>query len=74
MSTPRHLVPLDAGAVHRLCDAIAPEIPDEQINVMMELAAFRDTCTPHDARRVANALRYAANRDDLADKVEDLLA
>jgi hypothetical protein len=41
--TPRHLVPLDAGAVARVCDAVAAELPDDAITVMMELEAFRDT-------------------------------
>ena len=38
----------------------------------MELAAFRDTRTPHDARRLANALRHVMKRPDLADEIEAL--
>jgi hypothetical protein len=72
--TPRHLVPLPAGAVHRLCDAIAVQVPSEQINVMFELAAFRDTRTPHDANRLIGALRHVLRREDLAGQVEELLS
>jgi hypothetical protein len=71
--TPRHLVPLDAAAVSRVCDDILAEVPAEAVNVMLELVAFRDTRTPHDCRRLANALRYSLDRDDLADTVLALL-
>jgi hypothetical protein len=71
--TPRHLVPLDAAAVSRVCDDVLAEVPAEAVNVMLELVAFRDTRTPHDCRRLANALRYSINRDDLADAVLGLL-
>jgi hypothetical protein len=65
--------PLDAGAVARLCDAVAAELPDGAITVMMELAAFRDTRTAHDASRLVRALRHVAQRQDLAAQVEALL-
>ena len=71
--TPRHLVPLDAGAVARVCDAVAAEIPDGAITVMLELAAFRDTRTTHDANRLIRALRHVAGRADLAKQVASLI-
>ena len=72
--TPRHLVPLEpADTIRHLCDRIAVEVPDGAIAVMLELAAFRDTRTAHDANRLARALRHVAGREDLAAKVEALL-
>lgn len=72
--TPRHLVPIEpAATVHALCDRIAVDIPDGGIVVMLELAAFRDTRTPHDANRLVRALRHVACREDLAAQVEALL-
>jgi hypothetical protein len=71
--TPRHLTQLDADAVTHVCDAVAAEIPDGSITVMLELAAFRDTRTAHDANRLIRALRHVADREDLAARVEALL-
>ena len=74
MPTPRHLVPLEPAApIRALCESIAVSIPDSAITVMLELAAFRDTRTPHDANRLIRALRHVARRDDLAAQVEALL-
>ena len=72
--TPRHLLPLaPAETIHALCDRIAVSIPDGAITVMMELAAFRDTRTTHDANRLIRALRHVAGREDLAKQVASLL-
>lgn len=72
--TPRHLVPIEpADAVHALCDRIGANVPDGAIAVMLELAAFRDTRTPHDAHRLIRALRFVADREDLAKAIEALL-
>ena len=72
--TPRHLVPLEpAETICALCDRIAVEIPDGNITAMMELAAFRDTRTTHDANRLIRALRHVAGREDLAKQVASLL-
>ena len=74
MTTPRHLVPIEpADTVHALCDRIAESLPDGAIVVMLELAAFRDTRTPHDCGRLIRALRHVAGRADLAAEVEALL-
>lgn len=73
--TPRHLIPIEpADTIRDLCERIAVSIPDGAITVMMELAAFRETRTPHDARRLANALRHVARREDLAAQVAALIA
>jgi hypothetical protein len=39
----------------------------------LELDAFAETRTAHDAQRLANALRHVMGRDGLAQEVEDLL-
>ena len=73
--TPRHLVPLEpADTIRALCDRIGAHIPDNGITVMLELAAFRDTRTPHDACRLIRALRHVAGREDLAAEIEALLS
>ena len=72
--TPRHLVPIEpADTVHALCDRLAESLPDSAIVVMLELAAFRDTRTQHDANRLIRALRHVAGREDLAREVAALL-
>jgi hypothetical protein len=68
-----HLTPLDARKVHELIDRIATEIQASAYAIELELMAFHDTCTPHDARRLANALRHVIGRPDLAGEVEALL-
>jgi hypothetical protein len=73
--TPRHLVPREpADTIRALCDRIAVELPDGGITTMLELAAFRDTRTTHDANRLVRALRHVAGREDLAAQVEALLS
>jgi hypothetical protein len=72
--TPRHLVPIEpAEPVRELCDDIALALPDRHSITWLELVAFRDTRTAHDARRLAKALRHVAGREDLAAQVEALL-
>lgn len=71
--TPRHLRPLPVTDVHRLCSELLSQIPEADIGVRRELHAFRDSLTPHDARRLANALRHVVGRHDLADRVLALI-
>jgi hypothetical protein len=59
--------------VDTICEDIAMELPDHHSITWLELLAFRETRTPHDARRLANALRHRVKREDLAAKVEGLL-
>ena len=74
MTTPDHLKPIEpASAVQALCDRIAPEIPADAYGVVAEFSAFLETRTPHDGRRLANALRHVLKRPDLAGEVEALL-
>jgi hypothetical protein len=69
-----HLRPIEpAAAVHKLCNRLATEILASEYTIELELLAFRETCTPHDARRLANALRHIIGRPDLAGEVEALL-
>lgn len=70
--TPEHLVPIEpAEAVQAVCDAVAPEV--SSYGTRLELQAFRETRTPHDCRRLVNALRNVLGREDLAAQVEALL-
>jgi hypothetical protein len=80
--TPGHLIPIEpAEAVHELCDRIAGEIPrgsygaaaHRYYGVEAELNAWRETRTPWDGRRLANALRHVLERPDLANEVEAML-
>jgi hypothetical protein len=72
--TPRHLVPIEpVETVRDVCDAIALELPERHSITWLELVAFRATRTPHDCRRLANALRHVVEREDLAAQVEALL-
>jgi hypothetical protein len=74
MTTPDHLKPIEpASAVHELCARLATEIPANAYGVVAEFNAFMETRTPHDGRRLANALRHVLKRPDLADQVEALL-
>lgn len=71
---PAHLEPIEpASVVHALCERLATEILASERMVAMELHAFRETRTPHDGRRLANALRFVLKRQDLAAEVEALL-
>jgi hypothetical protein len=68
---PDHLKPIEpAAAVEALCQRLATEIPANAYAVVAELTAFLETRTPHDGRRLANALRFVLKRSDLADEVE----
>ena len=70
-----HLKPIEpAATVHALCDRLATEIPASEYTIAAELLAFRETCTPWDGKRLANALRHIGERRDLAEQVEALLA
>ncbi len=72
--TPDHLVPIEpASLVVSLIDRIAMEIPASAYGIEMEALAFLETRTPHDACRLANALRHVLIRPDLAAEVEALL-
>ena len=72
--TPDHLTPIEpASAVHELCARLAPQIPAHTYGVVAEFTAFMETRTPHDGRRLANALRHVLKRPDLAGEVEALL-
>ena len=73
--TPDHLQPIEpASVVHELCDLLAVEISAAGYGVAAELLAFRETRTPWDGKRLANALHLACKRPDLADQVEALIA
>ena len=74
MTTPHHLTPIEpVSAVHELCDRLAADIDVASFGVGLELRAFRETRTPHDGRRLINALRHVLGREDLAKLVEALL-
>lgn len=74
MTTPDHLKPIEPdSAVEELCERLAPEIPAHAYGVVAEFSAFMETRTPHDGRRLANALRHVLQRPDFAAEVEALL-
>ena len=74
MTIPHHLRPIEpAEAVEALCDRLAADIHVASFGVGLELRAFRETRTPHDGRRLINALRHVLGRADLANLVEALL-
>lgn len=74
---PPHLRPLPKEEVSALCERLSQELDTSEVvmtfGMTLEIGAFRETCTPHDGRRVANALRHVMKRDDLALQVEALL-
>jgi|EndMetStandDraft_4_1072995.scaffolds.fasta_scaffold4072381_1 hypothetical protein len=71
---PDHLRPIEpAETVHALCDRIGAALPNRHSITWLELEAFRETRAPHDARRLANALRHITNQQDLADEVLALI-
>jgi hypothetical protein len=74
-ATPEHLRPLPDEAVDAVCNRVAQEIDLAGFGaVERELVAFRETRTPHDGRRLTNALLHIAHREDLADVVTLLIA
>jgi hypothetical protein len=74
VTLPDHLQPIEpASAVNALIDRLATEIPASAYVIEMELLAFHETRTPHDGRRLANALRHVLKRPDLAREVETLV-
>ena len=74
ITLPDHLKPIEpAAAVHAVCERIATEAPGYQCAVAAAFYTFMVSRTPHDARRLANALRHALKRPDLAAEVEALL-
>jgi hypothetical protein len=59
--------------VARVVAIIISDLPHMSYGLTLELQAFAETRTRHDAQRLANALRHAYGRSGLAQEVEDLL-
>jgi hypothetical protein len=70
---PEHLRQLPEEVVAELTAIIISEMPCMPFTLGLELRAFAETRTVHDARRVANALRHACGHPGLAQEVEDRL-
>jgi hypothetical protein len=70
---PPHLRQLPEEEVARLVSIIVSEMPAMPYMLGLELRAFAETRTVHDARRVANALRHAFGRPGLAQEIEDTI-
>jgi hypothetical protein len=68
-----HLRQLPELVVAELTSIIISEMPCMPHTLGLELRAFAESRTVHDARRVANALRHAYGRPGLAAEVEDRL-
>jgi hypothetical protein len=73
LGPPDHLRQLDEEDVAAVVAIIISEMPTMPHTLGLELRAFAESRTVHDARRVANALRHAYGEAGLAAEVEDLL-
>jgi hypothetical protein len=73
LEPPDHLRQIDAEGVARVVAIIISNMPCMPHILGLELQAFAETRTVHDARRVANALRHYRGQAGLAAEVEDLL-
>jgi hypothetical protein len=72
--TPEHLRQLPEEVVAELTATIISEVPHMPRTLGLELQAFAESRTVHDARRVARALRHAYGRPGLAQEIEDRLS
>jgi hypothetical protein len=70
---PDHLQQLPEDEVARVVRIIRSDVPHMPYGLGLELDAFAETRTRHDARRLMNALRHAYGREGLAKEVEGLL-
>jgi hypothetical protein len=68
-----HLRRLPEDAVAEVVAIIISEMPCMPNILGMELKAFAESRSTHDARRVANALRHTYGQPGLAAEVEDIL-
>jgi hypothetical protein len=74
LQRPAHLRELPEADVAGAVAVVISEFPGGMpFNLQLELRAFAETRTVHDARRLANALRHYCGRVGLAREVEDLL-
>jgi hypothetical protein len=71
--TPEHLRQLPEDIVAGLVSVVLSEMPCMPHTLGLELKAFTETRTVHDARRVANALRHAYGQPGLAQEIEDAI-
>lgn len=70
-----HLTPIALTAeLRHLFDRIRFLTPPKCKIVWLELHAFEETRTPHDAQRLARALRHVADLPRLAEDLETLIA
>lgn len=68
-----HLEPIEPeSAVREICEKIAAAEPSYAVK--LELEAFAETKTRHDARRLVLGLRRVDHKHDLADELQRLLA
>jgi hypothetical protein len=72
--TPTHLRQLPEDTVAGVVSVVFSEMPHMPHTLALELKAFSETRTVHDARRVANALRHAYGQPGLAQEIEDAIA
>jgi hypothetical protein len=73
LEPPDHLRQLPEDAVAGVVAIIISELPHMPYGLGLELRAFAESRTIHDARRLANALRHCEGRPGLAKEVEDIL-
>jgi hypothetical protein len=70
---PDHLRQLPVEEVARVVSTLISELPHMPYSLGLELQAFAESRTRHDAQRLVNALRHVHGREGLAKEVEDLL-
>ena len=71
---PDHLRQLPEAVVGHLAAIIMSEFPVLHLTLRLELRAFVESRTLHDAKRLANALRHVYGRPGLAQETEDALS
>ena len=70
---PPHLRQLPEFVVGHLAAIVMSEFPVLHLGLQLELKAFVQTRTRHDAQRLANALRHVYGRPGLAQEIDDAL-
>lgn len=68
-----HLTPIrDEKAVNAFCIGVLA-LDDLPHHLRLETVAFRETRTPHDGRRLLNALRHSEPHQPLAETLQGIL-
>ena len=71
--TPVHLIPIEQDTVEALCDR-AMALAFDSYTVRLEVKGFRESCTPWDAMRLANALASTQMEMSPSSAVDEVIA